>query len=162
MYLCPYSAHPSAQRAVAIAAQNSYFVTNWRTAEIVEVIYRGSFVKFVFQIGALFRIGGIRQLYALKPGDLLEDRILITNQSELEAIFAYIDQNDEDPEALQVLYFNPEDDFPQSSPTKTPIILNMEEEKVDLSSLKSKRPTPRKRFTIMRWMECFNWSSHRF
>lgn len=122
----------------------SYFVTNWKTAEVNEITYKGSFEKFVFQIGVVFRVGVKRRLYALKPGVEQDDKVRITNKAELEEIFKYIDENEEFTEALQVLYVYPEDLTPQSSPAKTPIPIVEDREKSD--SVKSDRSTYQKRF----------------
>ena len=97
----------------------SFFVSNWETAEMIEIIYRGSYARFLLQIDESFRIGTNRRLCALKPGCLWEDKILISNKSELEAIFDYIDKNEDSLEALQVLYIYPEDSSPKSSLAKT-------------------------------------------
>jgi hypothetical protein len=125
-------------------APKSYFVTNWKTAEVNEITYKGSFEKFVFQIGMVFRIGAKRRLYVLKPGVGQDEKVRITNKAELEAVFEYIDDNEEFLEALQVLYVYPEDVTPQSSPAKTPI---PDVEEIDKSdSVKSDRSTYQKRF----------------
>ena len=134
-----------------LVAPKSYFVTNWKTGEVNEIIYRGSFEKFVLQIGVSFRMGGKRRLYALKPGVLLEEKVRIRNKSELEEICDYIDENEEILEALQVLYIYPEDASPQSSPTKTPVPYHEEEYKAESSSgknesVKSDRSTYQNRF----------------
>jgi hypothetical protein len=104
----------------------SYFVTNWKTAEVNEIAYKGSFERFIFQVGVVFRVGAKRRLYALKPGVQQDEKVRITNKAELEAIFEYIVENEEIPEAIQVLYVCPEDVTPQSSPAKTPIPYNQE------------------------------------
>lgn len=123
----------------------SYFVTNWKTAEVNEITYKGSFEKFVFQIGVVFRVGVNRRLYALKPGVEQDEKVRITNKAELEEIFKDIDENEEFVDALQVLYVYPEDLLtPQSSPAKTPIPIVEEREKSD--SVKSDRSTYQKRF----------------
>jgi len=79
-----------------------------------EITYKGSFEKFVFQIGVVFRVGVNRRLYALKPGVEQDEKVRITNKAELEEIFKYIDENEEFMDALQVLYVYPEDLTPQS------------------------------------------------
>ena len=90
-----------------------FFVTNWKSAvEVKEIMYKGSFERFLFQIAIVFRIGANRRLYALKPGVAQEGRVRITNKAELEEIFNYIEENAEVPEALQVLYVYPEDVTP--------------------------------------------------
>ena len=129
----------------------SYFVTNWKTAEVNEITYKGSFEKFLFQIGVVFRIGAKRRLYVLKPGIQQDEKVRITNKADLEAIFEYIDENEEIPEAIQVLYVYPEDITPQSSPAKSPIPENNDEAKNESSSgkdksVKSDRSTYQKRF----------------
>jgi len=43
-------------------------VTNWKTAEMIEVTYRAI---VSFQIGASFRIEGRMRLYALKLGEVI-------------------------------------------------------------------------------------------
>jgi hypothetical protein len=87
----------------------SYFGTNWKNGEVNEITYKGSFEKFVFQIGVAFRVGVKRRLYALKPGVEQDEKVRITNKAELEENFEYIDENEEFSEALQVLYVYPED-----------------------------------------------------
>ena len=128
-----------------------------------EITYKGSFEKFVFQIGVVFRVGVNRRLYALKPGVEQDEKVRITNKAELEEIFKYIDENEEFMDALQVLYVYPEDLTPQSSPAKTPIPIVEEKEKSD--SVKSDRSTYQKRFAreVARRdvFCCFDWSSHR-
>lgn len=132
-------------------APKKYFVTNWKTGEVNEIKYRGNFERFVLQIRVSFRMGEKWRLYALKPGDLLEDKVLISNQCELEAIFRYINENEKIREALVVLYIYPEDASPQSSPTKTPVPYHEEEHKLESSSgknesVKSDRSTYQNRF----------------
>jgi 5-methylcytosine-specific restriction endonuclease McrA len=62
----------------------------------------------------------------LKPGAWQEEKFRIESKASLETVLNYIDENEEDLEALQVLYVYPEDTSPQSSPAKT-LLLNNEE-----------------------------------
>eukprot|EP01035_Chromulina_nebulosa_P061697 gene61697-84385_t len=86
---------------VAGMIPKSYFITNWKTAEVNLITYQGSFEKFIFQIGVVFRVGVNRRLYALKPGVEQDQKVHITNKAELEEIFKYIDENEECRDALQ-------------------------------------------------------------
>ena len=124
----------------AYVTPKCYYVTNWRTAEVIAVPYKGKYEKFIFEIGLLFRSGGNGRLYALKPGAMLEERVHITNTGELEEIVQYID-NEELPEAMQVLFLYPEDESPQNTPVKA---VKSNNEKAE--SISTDRSTYQKRF----------------
>jgi hypothetical protein len=112
--------------------ESYYFVTNWKTAEVREVTYRGSFDRFLIHIRIAFGIviGSNGGLYSLKPGQLQEQKFRISNKSDLEAVFRYIDENEHNSEALQTLYVYPEeDDSLKNSPRIDPISIREEEEK---------------------------------
>lgn len=148
---------PIERRAAAgvVPAVRSYFVTNWETAEVKEIIFRDdSFEKFLFSIGVSFHMGMIRRLYALYPGTYLEDRVQITNKDQLLEIFAYIDQHQDDSDAMQVLYVYPKNESPVITPVKGPPASRFplhDEQKSESSgsrgeSAKSDRSTYQERF----------------
>lgn len=89
-------------------------------------------------------------MYVLKPGATQEEKVRIEAKEMLENILQYIDQNEENPEALQVLYVYPEDGSPTSSPAKVAFEYaeeNTNESSSDKkSSVKSDRSTYQKRF----------------
>jgi hypothetical protein len=124
----------------AYGTLKSYYVTNWRTTEVIAVPYKGKYEKFIFEIGLLLHIRGNGRLYALKPGAKLEERVRISNTGELEEIMQYID-NEESPQAMQVLFLYPEDESPHNTPAKT---VKSNSEKSESAS--TDRSTYQKRF----------------
>jgi 5-methylcytosine-specific restriction endonuclease McrA len=98
----------------------NYYITNWKTAEVHEITYKGNFGVFLFQLGVGFHVGAGKRLYALMPGAAQEEKIRITNKAELEDILKFIDDKSEFvEEASQVLFVYPEDETPENSPVKT-------------------------------------------
>lgn len=151
IFLFEYYVHFYLSMTGIVMSPKSYFVTNWKTAEVNEITYKGSFEKFIFQVGVVFRTGTKRRLYALKPGIQQDEKVRITNKAELEAVFEYIDENEEIPEAIQVLYVYPEDISPDNSPVTTPTPYINGEVKNESSSgkdesVKSDRSSNQKRF----------------
>ena len=116
-----------------------------------EIPYRGSYKKFIFQIGVSFNSGTKKRLYKLMPGAIHAERTEIKSTADLEAALEWIDKNvDNNDESLQILYLYPEDSSPNSSPLKSsmPIDEPNEPDKSDSSSKtsKSEKNTNQKRF----------------
>ncbi len=87
-----------------------YYVTNWQTGEMKEIPYRGSYKKFIFQIGVSFNSGTKKRLYKLMPGATHAERTEIKSTADLEAALEWIDKNvDNNDESLQILYLYPEE-----------------------------------------------------
>jgi hypothetical protein len=118
LYICLSFVSGAGAGAGVVSHTKSYYVTNWKTGLTKEIIYNGSFQKFLTKTRVSFELGMNNRLYKLQPGARLADRVRIESTAQLEEAFDYIDQNDDSQEASQSLFLYPSNNSPQSSPSK--------------------------------------------